>query len=133
VSNNVSHRPWCTDHLSEDPTDPLTAGADECGAVVLVLPPNEHWQGVSITASQAPDDAVPVLTVESSSRPMTSAEARRLYTELGRLLELLDAAEEPAAYEPPDPRPIATDEHGWPMLNPEGTAWERHDDPEADR
>lgn len=31
----------------------------------------------------------------------------------------------------PDPRPLATDEHGWPMLNPEGTAWERHDDPEA--
>jgi hypothetical protein len=32
----------------------------------------------------------------------------------------------------PDPRPIATDEHGWPMLNAEGTAWERHDDPHAD-
>ena len=30
----------------------------------------------------------------------------------------------------PDMRPIATDDHGWPMLNAEGTAWERHDDPE---
>lgn len=30
----------------------------------------------------------------------------------------------------PDPRPIATDEHGWPMLNDDGTAWARHDDPE---
>ena len=45
----------------------------------------------------------------------------------------------PAASEEPDRRPIATDEHGWPMLNAEGTAWlradngsawERHDDPE---
>jgi hypothetical protein len=34
--------------------------------------------------------------------------------------------------DPPDMRPIATDEHGWPMLNAEGTAWERHDDPRAD-
>lgn len=33
----------------------------------------------------------------------------------------------------PDPRPIATDDKGWPMLNEDGTAWERHDDPEADR
>jgi hypothetical protein len=33
----------------------------------------------------------------------------------------------------PDPRPIATDEHGWPLLNEAGTAWERHDDPEAGR
>lgn len=36
----------------------------------------------------------------------------------------------PAESEEPDRRPIETDEHGWPMLNPEGTAWERHDDPE---
>lgn len=33
----------------------------------------------------------------------------------------------------PDRRMLATDENGWPMLNAEGTAWERHDDPEADR
>jgi hypothetical protein len=33
----------------------------------------------------------------------------------------------------PDMRPIETDDHGWPMLNAEGTAWERHDDPEANR
>ena len=37
-----------------------------------------------------------------------------------------------AESEQPDRRPIATDPHGWPMLNPEGTAWERHDDPHAD-
>lgn len=37
----------------------------------------------------------------------------------------------PAEGELPDRRPIATDEHGWPMLNAEGTAWERHDDPRA--
>lgn len=30
----------------------------------------------------------------------------------------------------PDPRPIATDDKGWPLLNDEGTAWQRHDDPE---
>lgn len=34
--------------------------------------------------------------------------------------------------EPPDTRLLATDDNGWPILNAEGTAWERHDDPHGD-
>lgn len=34
--------------------------------------------------------------------------------------------------EQPDTRLLETDEHGWPILNAEGTAWERHDDPRPD-
>lgn len=49
-----------------------------------------------------------------------------------KVRDLLDEADL-AAEMGPDTRPIATDDKGWPMLNEDGSAWERHDDPEVDQ
>jgi hypothetical protein len=84
---STTHRPWCTDHLSEDPSDPLTAGTDSCCTVVDVLEPRDNWRGVHITASQDPDQTEPMISVENTSRPMTVDEATRLYAVLRVLLD----------------------------------------------
>lgn len=82
----TTHRPWCTDHLSEDPADPLTAGADSCVATVDVVEPGNGWRGVHVTVSQDRGQAEPVVMVESS-QPMTVDEAERLCADLRGLLD----------------------------------------------
>ncbi|MEV6890355.1 hypothetical protein [Kribbella sp. NPDC051137] len=77
------HQPWCTHHLSEDPADPLTAGADECGAVFPVL----ESPDVHVTVSRAPGDAEPVVIVEHQGRELTVGQAAQLHAVLGRALE----------------------------------------------
>lgn len=82
----VQHQPWCTDHLSEDPSDPLTAGTDSCTATVDVIEPRDGRQGVHVTVSQDRDQAEPVVMVEVH-QPLTVDEAERLYADLRGLLD----------------------------------------------
>lgn len=92
VSNVTQHQAWCTDHLSEDPSDPLSIGVDECATVVHVLPARGPWRGVDLTASQDREQSAAVLTIESYSRPLTVAESRQLYIRLGGLLARIEGS-----------------------------------------
>lgn len=72
-----------------------------------------------------PDPAVQVAEVREiiANRGTTPCEAVML--RVWRVV--LPPPSEPPAR--PDVRPLAVDDNGWPYLNAEGTAWERHDDP----
>lgn len=53
---------------------------------------------------------------------------------LNQVEDLVDQLD--AAHPAPRTEPVQHDDQGWPILRPSdpaGTAWERHDDPQADR
>lgn len=88
VTHLIRHQPWCTDHLSEDPNDPLTEGVDECVAVLRVLEPHDGRPTLDLMV-ELDGQGRASLSVESDSRPMTLLEVERLYVDVGRALELM--------------------------------------------
>lgn len=83
------HQPWCTEHLTADPADPLTEGSDECVTTVRAVEPGGTWRaGLEVMAAQAPDgeDDLTVTLEGDQGRAMTLLEAERLHAALGQLI-----------------------------------------------
>lgn len=53
---------------------------------------------------------------------VTRTEIRQLHEKATEILAIVDSI-----LSRPEPRPVETDDRGWPEL---GTSWDRHDDPE---
>lgn len=91
-SSPNQHRPWCTDHLSEDPTDPLTEGDNVCVTAIYNV---AGLPGVGAWVEQTPEATEPSLVVEVNAGPtgLTAAQARQLHTALGELLDRITPPE----------------------------------------
>jgi hypothetical protein len=87
ASSNIQHRPWCTDHLGEDPTDPLTEGQNSCVTAVFLFEDATGAAGVGVFADQDPDQLEPGVHIDVSSSTLTPAQARQVHAALGEILD----------------------------------------------